>query len=113
MKNEKVALWLGYRFDATRPDDLQWESPTGELSGDAPSFNRYCHLWPAVYREIERRGLCMAYNLHLSDAVGARASVLWKADPEKRWPQWQIYALATATAAERLEALGKVMEDQS
>jgi hypothetical protein len=123
MTNEQVAKWVGWTAKATTKPSFADPSKTVD-GGNAwfhkdlgtarrlPDYSQDGPHWQAVYREIERRGLCVAYRWHLQQAVSDRAEAHWHGGEWAKLTEWLAYALATATPAERLAAPGKVMEEE-
>lgn len=111
---EAVARWCGWEtIPGLTIDSVLWLEPkTGRKWQTLPPYASSLDAMRAVEDEIERRGLCMVYRLHLLDAVRERAISLWHSSAEPAtFDRWAEYAIATATAAQRLEAAAKVIEE--
>lgn len=78
-----------------------------------PDYANSLDAMREVEDEIERRGLWRAYRSLLHMAVIDRGFALWESEKNNgvKYRECLEYAVATATPAERLEALGKVMEE--
>lgn len=124
MTNEQVATWAGWAAKVTTKPSFADPSKTVDggkvwvhkdlgTARRLPDYSEAGPHWQAVYREIERRGLCMKYRNRIMEAVSDRAMALWIGPEAATLDEWIEYALATATPAERLAALGKVMEESN
>ena len=107
--SERVARWMGYR---PANDKCGWVSHNFGYTFDLHDYTQEGPHWPAVYAELERRGLCMKYRYHQAEAVKPRAISLWNEYPEESFDCSMAYAIATATPAQRLEALLRVIEEE-
>ena len=109
---EAVARWCGWEFKGSRAAFPWRHAKKGVRLSHMPPYDESLDAMREVEDEIERRGLCMVYRLHLLDAVRERAISLWHSSAEPAtFDRWAEYAIATATAAQRLEAAAKVIEE--
>ena len=96
---EAVARWMGWKQRDGDPH-LPWRNPSGMPAYRLPNFASSLDAMREVEDEIERRGLDVKYMEHLVGVLGKDRLV----------GEWEILR---ATAAQRLEAAARVIEEVS
>ena len=95
-----------------RPGDCSLRPTPERKSCEAPPLESCLNFMRKVEDEIERRGLCMSYRRHLLEAARERAILLWHSSAEPTpFDRWEEYAIATASALQRLAAAARVIEE--